>query len=75
MIIPTGRAWRVIQHKQFENKIIPLYFRHGRFSSFARQVNGWGFRRIVHGPDYVSRSASESDGAAVLLTCASMPLY
>lgn len=33
---------------------IHIYFRHGRYSSFARQVNGWGFRRITHGPDYNS---------------------
>ena len=25
---------------------------HARYASFARQVNGWGFRRIDSGPDY-----------------------
>jgi hypothetical protein len=50
--LPHGRAWRILQHKAFEEKVIPMYFRHGRYSSFARQVNGWGFRRITHGPDY-----------------------
>lgn len=50
--LPHGRAWRILQHKAFEERVIPLYFRHGRYSSFARQVNGWGFRRITHGPDY-----------------------
>jgi len=49
-----GRAWRIVRHKEFEEKVIPLYFRHGRYSSFARQVNGWGFRRIRHGTDYNS---------------------
>ena len=43
--LPHGRAWRILQHKAFEERVIPLYFRHGRYSSFARQVNGWGFRR------------------------------
>jgi hypothetical protein len=52
--LPHGRSWRILQQKAFEEKIIPLYFRHGRYSSFARQVNGWGFRRITHGSDYNS---------------------
>ena len=52
--LPHGRAWRILQHRAFEERVIPLYFRHGRYSSFARQVNGWGFRRITHGPDYNS---------------------
>lgn len=50
--LPHGRAWRISSHKEFEEKVIPLYFRHGRYSSFARQVNGWGFKRIVMGTDY-----------------------
>lgn len=52
--LPHGRAWRILQHKAFEDKVIPHYFRHGRYSSFARQVNGWGFKRIASGPDYNS---------------------
>lgn len=43
--LPHGRSWRILQHKAFEERVIPMYFRHGRYSSFARQVNGWGFRR------------------------------
>ncbi|GKY96794.1 hypothetical protein MPSEU_000638600 [Mayamaea pseudoterrestris] len=52
--LPHGRAWRILQHKAFEERVIPLFFRHGRYSSFARQVNGWGFKRISAGPDYNS---------------------
>ena len=52
--LPHGRSWRILQQKAFEEKVIPLYFRHGRYSSFARQVNGWGFRRITNGSDYNS---------------------
>ena len=47
--LPHGRAFRIIQQKEFEEKVIPLYFRHGRLSSFCRQVSGWGFRRITSG--------------------------
>lgn len=50
--LPHGRAWRVLDHKALEEIVIPLYFRHGRYSSFARQINGWGFKRVVHGADY-----------------------
>jgi hypothetical protein len=28
--LPHGRAWRILQHKAFEERVIPLYFRHGR---------------------------------------------
>lgn len=49
--LPHGRSWRVLQPKIFEEKVIPRYFRHTRFSSFMRQVNGWGFRRISRGID------------------------
>lgn len=49
--LPHGRSWRVLQPKVFAQKIIPLHFRHNRFSSFMRQVNGWGFRRISQGVD------------------------
>ena len=52
--LPHGRSWRILQQKAFEERVIPVFFRHGRYSSFARQVNGWGFRRITHGSDYNS---------------------
>ena len=36
--LPHGRAWRIICRTQFERVIIPRHFRHGRYSSFMRQV-------------------------------------
>jgi hypothetical protein len=45
--LPHGRSWRILQQRAFEERVIPLFFRHGRYSSFARQVNGWGFKRVV----------------------------
>jgi hypothetical protein len=38
----------------FEQVVIPLYFRHAKYASFMRQVNGWGFKRIVSGNDHNS---------------------
>ena len=80
--LPHGRSWRILNQREFEEKVIPLYFRygvpfscrpcanefthssllvtfyrndsHGRFSSFTRQVSGWGFHRITAGADFNS---------------------
>jgi hypothetical protein len=52
--LPHGRSWRVIKPKAFEERVIPLYFRHAKYASFMRQVNGWGFKRMAQGPDHNS---------------------
>ena len=49
---PHGRSWKVHKPKVFEEEIIPKYFRHSKYNSFTRQVNGWGFRRITQGADH-----------------------
>jgi hypothetical protein len=50
--LPHGRSWKVLKPREFEVKVIPTYFEHSKFSSFIRQANGWGFRRIISkGPD------------------------
>lgn len=50
--MPHGRSWRVIESKLFAEKVMPRYFAHqSKYSSFTRQVNGWRFKRITHGPD------------------------
>jgi hypothetical protein len=36
--LPHGRSWRVLKPKAFEEKVIPLYFRHAKYASFMRQV-------------------------------------
>jgi hypothetical protein len=48
---PHGRAWRVHKPKAFEERVLSQHFRHSKYSSFTRQVNGWGFRRITQGTD------------------------
>jgi hypothetical protein len=45
--MPHGRSWKVLKPREFEIKVIPTYFEHAKFSSFIRQANGWGFRRII----------------------------
>ena len=49
--MPHGRSWRVLKPREFELNVIPTYFEHAKFSSFIRQANGWGFRRITQGRD------------------------
>lgn len=44
--MPHGRSWKVHKPREFEVKVIPAYFEHSKFSSFIRQANGWGFRRM-----------------------------
>ncbi|KAL7546257.1 hypothetical protein ACHAWF_009591 [Thalassiosira exigua] len=44
---PNGRSWRILKPRDFEVRILARFFEHSKFSSFVRQVNGWGFRRLV----------------------------
>lgn len=46
-----GRAFGIHDTDKFEEKIMPKYFKQSRLSSFQRQLNLYGFTRIVSGPD------------------------
>lgn len=48
---PHGRAFGIHDTDQFEEKIMPKYFKQSRLSSFQRQLNLYGFTRIISGPD------------------------
>lgn len=53
--LPHGRSWRLVDRQAFMNQIMPKYFSHSNYASFARQVNGWGFKRMSRkGTDYGS---------------------
>ena len=49
--MPHGRSWRILNPRELEIRVLPKYFEHNKFSSFIRQTNGWGFRRLTKGPD------------------------
>ena len=49
--LPHGRAWKIQNARRLEGDVLPRYFGHGRLPSFMRQVNGWSFRRVIHGVD------------------------
>lgn len=48
---PHGRSWRILNPRELEIRVLPKYFEHNKFSSFIRQTNGWGFRRLTKGQD------------------------
>jgi hypothetical protein len=45
--MPHGRSFKILKPRDFEIRVLPVYFEHSKFSSFIRQANGWGFRRIT----------------------------
>lgn len=38
--LPHGRSWLVLNPREFESTILPVYFKTSKFSSFVRQANG-----------------------------------
>jgi hypothetical protein len=46
----TGENFVVKNVDKFANTVLPLYFKHSNFSSFARQLNFYGFRKLRSDP-------------------------
>ena len=44
--LPSGDAFGIHKQEEFENEILPKYFRQARFASFVRKLNRWGFHRV-----------------------------
>jgi len=50
--LPNGRAFKIKNPEIFMQKVLPAHFRSSNYSSFKRQLNQWGFRRITHNQYY-----------------------
>ena len=49
--VASGKAFRIYSTEKFQSVIIPKYFKHTKLTSFQRQLNLYGFRRITKGED------------------------
>eukprot|EP00588_Corethron_pennatum_P003967 CAMPEP_0194291888 /NCGR_PEP_ID=MMETSP0169-20130528/44412_1 /TAXON_ID=218684 /ORGANISM="Corethron pennatum, Strain L29A3" /LENGTH=604 /DNA_ID=CAMNT_0039039907 /DNA_START=8 /DNA_END=1822 /DNA_ORIENTATION=- len=49
--LPHGRSFLVHRPKEFTENIMPQYFKQTKLTSFQRQLNLYGFRRITQGAD------------------------
>ena len=47
--VDDGKAFKVHKESEFEEQILPVYFRHKNIASFQRQLRGYKFLRIVEG--------------------------
>ena len=43
---PHGRAWKIHNKDLLISDVVPRYFVQSKYQSFARQLNGWGFKRL-----------------------------
>lgn len=57
-----GNSFMIKNVEKFASTLLPQYFKHSNFSSFARQLNFYGFRKLKAEPtlsaDYDSRTAN-----------------
>ena len=42
---PDGKSWWVHDNNRFEQEVMGHFFETKKWSSFARQINGWGFQK------------------------------
>lgn len=45
---PSGSSFHVLDQGQFAKEVLPKYFKHSNMASFVRQLNMYGFRKVVH---------------------------
>nr|QMU23586.1 heat shock factor 1 [Sinonovacula constricta] len=45
---PSGLSFHIYDQIRFSKEILPMYFKHNNIASFIRQLNMYGFRKVVH---------------------------
>jgi len=49
--LPHGRGFKIRDQKTFVDRVMPNHFKHTKITSFQRQLNLYGFKRLTRGPD------------------------
>jgi hypothetical protein len=49
--LPHGRAFKIRNVRAFTDTTMPTHFKHTKITSFQRQLNLYGFKRLTRGPD------------------------
>ncbi|XP_061520815.1 heat shock factor protein 1 [Phycodurus eques] len=45
---PSGTSFHVYDQGYFSKEVLPKFFKHNNMASFIRQLNMYGFRKVVH---------------------------
>uniref|UniRef100_A0A672I877 Heat shock factor protein 1-like n=1 Tax=Salarias fasciatus TaxID=181472 RepID=A0A672I877_SALFA len=45
---PSGASFHVFDQGRFSKEVLPKFFKHNNMASFIRQLNMYGFRKVVH---------------------------
>ncbi|XP_039359039.1 heat shock factor protein 4-like isoform X4 [Mauremys reevesii] len=48
MVHQNGTSFHVFDQGQFAKEVLPKYFKHNNMASFVRQLNMYGFRKVVN---------------------------
>ncbi|MED6237070.1 stress-responsive transcription factor hsf1, partial [Ataeniobius toweri] len=44
----SGTSFHVFDQGRFSKEVLPKFFKHNNMASFIRQLNMYGFRKVVH---------------------------
>ncbi|XP_074133832.1 heat shock factor protein 3-like isoform X2 [Sminthopsis crassicaudata] len=44
---PSGQSFSILDEQKFSKELLPKYFKHNNISSFIRQLNMYGFRKVA----------------------------
>ncbi|MEQ2265039.1 hypothetical protein XENORESO_001300, partial [Xenotaenia resolanae] len=47
-VFQSGTSFHVFDQGRFSKEVLPKFFKHNNMASFIRQLNMYGFRKVVH---------------------------